>query len=404
MGPTNCYLLELSMSPLDSLKVLDFSTLLPGPYASMMLADLGADVLRVEAPGRPDLCRMLPPFVDGTSAAHGYLNRSKRSLALDLKQPQAIEIVKQLVADYDIVLEQFRPGVMDRLGLGYEALKAINPKLIYCSITGFGQTGPYKDRPGHDINYLALAGVSSYTGRKGDGPLPIGVQVADVAGGSLHGVVGILSAVIQRQLTGEGQQVDISMTDAALALNGMAGAACAAAGQVPGEETELLNGGAFYDYYRTRDGRYMALGGLEPQFIKQLCQSLGCPEMVSFAQSPEPADQQVVKNRLSALIAAQDFEHWCEVFAMVDACVEPVLKLDEALQHPQMQARGMQVQVPAPGGGSQTQLAQPIKLSASEPRYAHIGRELGQDSTEVLQQLGYSDQAIAQLRESGITR
>lgn len=192
------------LGPLASLKVLDFSTLLPGPFASLLLADMGAEVLRIESPTRMDLLRVLPPHDQGVSASHAYLNRNKRSLALDLKQPEALEVIKQLLQDHDIVLEQFRPGVMDRLGLGYEDLKAINPKLIYVSITGYGQTGPYKDRAGHDINYLALAGLSSYTGRADSGPVPLGMQVADVAGGSLHGVIGLLAAVIARQQTGQG--------------------------------------------------------------------------------------------------------------------------------------------------------------------------------------------------------
>jgi alpha-methylacyl-CoA racemase len=204
--------------------VLDFSTLLPGPFASLLLADMGAEVLRIESPTRMDLLRVLPPHDRGVSASHAYLNRNKRSLALDLKQPEALEIVRQLVAEYDIVLEQFRPGVMERLGLGYEALKAINPKLIYVSITGYGQTGPYKDRAGHDINYLALSGVASYTGRQDSGPVPLGVQLADVGGGSLHAVVGLLAAVIARQHSGLGQYLDVSMTDCAFSLNAMAGA------------------------------------------------------------------------------------------------------------------------------------------------------------------------------------
>ena len=207
--------------PLTSLKVLDFSTLLPGPYASMMLADMGAEILRVESPSRLDLVRFLPPMDGDTSASHAFLNRGKRSLALDLKKEGAVDIIKALIKEYDVVLEQFRPGVMDRLGLGYAVLSELNPSLIYCSITGYGQTGPYKSRAGHDINYLALSGVSSYSGRKGERPPPLGVQVADVAGGSHHAVMGILAAVINRQQTGKGQFVDVSMTDAAFAMNGL---------------------------------------------------------------------------------------------------------------------------------------------------------------------------------------
>src|SRR5690606_23099685 len=254
--------------PLSSLKILDFSTLLPGPFASLLLADMGAEVLRIESPTRTDLVRVLPPHVDGVSASHAYLNRNKRCLALDLKKPEAVEVVRRLVQDYDILVEQFRPGVMNKLGLGYEALKAINPRLTYVSITGYGQTGPYKDRAGHDLNYLALSGLSSYTGRRDSGPLPLGMQVADIAGGSLHGVIGLLAAVIARQSTGQGQHVDISMTDCAFSLHAMAGAGFLAAGQEPDMENQALNGGSFYDYYRTCDVRWLSVGRLESQFIQ----------------------------------------------------------------------------------------------------------------------------------------
>jgi alpha-methylacyl-CoA racemase len=178
-------------APLTSLKILDFSTLLPGPYASMMLADLGAEILRIESPTRPDLVRMLPPRVNGGSATHATLNRSKHSLALNLKKPEAVKIVQQLVGKYDIVLEQFRPGVMKRLGLDYEELRKHNPALIFCSLTGYGQTGPYRNRAGHDLNYLAISGVSNYSRRKNKSPVPMGIQVADVAGGSFHTVMGV---------------------------------------------------------------------------------------------------------------------------------------------------------------------------------------------------------------------
>ena len=208
-------------APLANLKILDFSTLLPGPYATMMLADMGAEVLRIEAPDRVDLAKVMPPFDGKFSTTISYLGRGKQTLQLNLKQPESVERVKQLVQDYDIVVEQFRPGVMDRLGIGYEVLKAINPKLIYCAITGYGQTGPYKDRAGHDINYLAISGVASHCGRADSGPPPMGIQIADVAGGSHHAVMGILAAVIKRQETGEGAFIDISMTDAAFALNAL---------------------------------------------------------------------------------------------------------------------------------------------------------------------------------------
>ncbi|MBW7472485.1 CaiB/BaiF CoA transferase family protein [Marinobacter sp. F4218] len=348
--------------PLTSLKVLDFSTLLPGPYATMMLADMGAEVLRIEAPDRVDLTKVMPPFDGKISTAFSYLTRGKETLQLNLKQTEAVEKVKELVRDYDIVVEQFRPGVMDRLGIGYDTLKAINPQLIYCAITGYGQTGPYRNRAGHDINYLSLAGVSSHCGRADSGPPPMGIQVADVAGGSHHAVMGILAAVIERQQTGEGQFVDISMTDAAFALNAMSGAACLAGGQEQAPETALLNGGSFYDYYRTRDNRWLSIGSLEPQFSARLCETLVLSEMKSLALSQNPEHQQTLKAALKEKVSEKTLAEWQEIFADQDACVEPVLTISEAAEHPQLKARGMVIEVDRGDGTQQRQLGFPIKF------------------------------------------
>ncbi|OBY90894.1 carnitine dehydratase [Pseudomonas sp. AU11447] len=388
--------------PLASLKILDFSTLLPGPFASLLLADMGAQVLRVESPTRMDLVRVLPPHVDGTSASHAYLNRNKRCIALDLKQAEAVEVVKQLVQEYDIVLEQFRPGVMDKLGVGYEALKAINPKLIYVSITGYGQTGPLRDRAGHDINYLALAGVASYTGRRETGPLPLGVQLADIGGGSLHGVMGLLAAVIHRLQTGEGQQVDVSMTDCAFSLHGMAGAGYLAAGVEPEMEGLALNGGSFYDYYRTRDGRWFSVGSLEPQFMQQFCAAIGRPELAARGLSPKPEEQQALKREIAIEFEKQDFAHWQERFAALDACVEPMLSLAEAVEHPQLRERGVVTQVPNGKGGAQRQVACPIRFSAGLPEPRHIGAALGAHTAQVMAELGYTDEQVAALKAAKV--
>jgi crotonobetainyl-CoA:carnitine CoA-transferase CaiB-like acyl-CoA transferase len=390
------------LGPLASLKILDFSTLLPGPFASLLLADMGAEVVRIESPTRMDLLRVLPPHDHGVSASHAYLNRNKRSLALDLKQPEALEVIRQLLQDYDIVLEQFRPGVMERLGLGYEALKAINPKVIYVSITGYGQTGPYKDRAGHDINYLALAGLASYTGRADSGPMPLGMQVADVAGGSLHGVIGLLAAVIARQHSGQGQHLDVSMTDCAFSLNAMAGAGYLACGVEPGQEDQMLNGGSFYDYYRSRDGRWLSVGSLEPAFMKPLCVALGLEELAHLGLSPEPAQQQKLKDALKVEFEKHDFSELCALFGELDACVEPVLKLGEAVQHPQLQARELVTQVPRGDGSSQAQMACPLKFSEGLPEPRHIGAGLGQHTDQVLGELGFSVQRIAQLRSAKV--
>ncbi|MCX2901565.1 CaiB/BaiF CoA transferase family protein [Pseudomonas mandelii] len=390
------------LGPLASLKILDFSTLLPGPFASLLLADMGAQVLRIESPTRMDLLRVLPPHDQGVSASHAYLNRNKRSLALDLKQPEALEVIRQLLQDHDILLEQFRPGVMERLGLGYEALRAINPKLIYVSITGYGQTGPYKDRAGHDINYLALAGLASHTGRADSGPLPLGMQVADIAGGSLHGVIGLLAAVIARQQTGQGQYLDISMTDCAFTLNAMSGAGFLACGEEPARENQVLNGGSFYDYYRSRDGRWLSVGSLEPAFMKQLCTALGLEEMAKLGLSAQPEHQKKLKDALKIEFEKHDFAELSALFAELDACVEPVLSLGEAVRHPQLQAREVVAQVPRGDGSTQAQMACPLKFSEGLPEPRHIGAQLGAHTDEVLRELGFSVQRIEELRRAKV--
>ncbi|MCC1495939.1 CaiB/BaiF CoA-transferase family protein [Alcanivorax sp. 1008] len=388
--------------PLTGLKVLDLSTLLPGPYATMMLADMGAEVLRVEAPGRPELTRQLPPFDEhGVTYSHSYLNRSKSSIGLNLKNPGAVEIVKQLVQQYDIVVEQFRPGVMDRLGIGYETLKTINPRLIYCAITGYGQTGPYKNRPGHDINYLATSGSASYTGRAGEGPLPLGIQLADIAGGSLHAVTGILAAVIERQRSNKGQMVDISMTDASFALNGMTGAVALGTGISPGRGEDMLNGGSFYDYYKTSDGRYFSVGSLEPQFMKLLCDAVGRPELSKLGLSQKTQDQRFLREELTRIFASKAFSEWRDVFKDIDACVEPVLTVIEAMEHPQLRERDMVVEVSTPNGSVLRQIGCPIKFSRNRPRYKHAGGSLGADSQQVLQELGFSGDEIEEMKKSG---
>lgn len=388
--------------PLSSLKVLDFSTLLPGPFGTMMLADLGAEVLRIESPTRPDMVRMMPPYDNGQSAVHGYLNRSKRSLALDLKKPGAKEIVFELVKEYDIVVEQFRPGVMARLGIGYDELVKHNPKLIYCAITGYGQDGPYQNRAGHDLNYLAIAGVGSYNGRKTTGPAPMAVQVADIAGGSSHAVMGILAAVIHRQQTGEGQMVDISMTDAAFSLHGLVAPNALIDGKNPELEETQLNGGTFYDYYETKDGRWLSVAGLEPQFFVQFCQAIGRPQLATQGLSMDPASIATLKAAITEAIAEQTFVHWQQVFADVDACVEPVLSITEAVEHPQLKARQMTVQVPNCAGGEQTQIASPIKFSRCQPSYKHVGVAVGEHSQEVLESLGYAEEQVAALKQQGV--
>ena len=364
---------------LSGLKVLDFSTLLPGPFASLYLADMGAEVIHIESATRPDLIRLFPPYANGQATSHSYLNRNKQSITLDLKSLESIQLIHEKIAEFDIVLEQFRPGVMQRFGLDYASLAKINPRLIYCSITGYGQTGDYQQRAGHDINYLALSGIAGHSGRQAGGPPPLGIQVADVAGGSLHALVAILSAVIERQRSGLGQYIDISMTDCAATLNNMA-ASAVLAGQVPQyAEQSYLNGGTYYDYYETADGRYLSVGSLEPQFMQGLAQILNLPILLEKGASLDPQVRLQVKHAIQDKIKTQSFATWQQVFAQHDVCVEPVFTLDEALHSPLAQQRGWTVEVPIQQNATktETQLACPIKFSRSQMRYDYIGQALG---------------------------
>lgn len=392
------------VGPLTSLKILDFSTLLPGPFGSMMLADMGAEVLRVEAPNRPDMVRLLPPYDGDSSAWHGLLNRNKRSLALDLKRPGATAVVQRLVREggYDIVLEQFRPGVMDRLGIGYEVLRQAQPRLIYCALSGYGQTGPYRQRAGHDINYLSLAGVMSHSGRRQSGPSPFGVQVADVGGGALGVIIGILAAVVHRQQTGEGQLVDVSMFDMSVAWHAHAISQYLVGGAAPARESWQLNGGSYYDFYETKDGRYLSVGSLEPKFWQGFCRAIGRPDLIPRGHDPDPDNQQALKAEIRAVIAERELAAWTAVFAGYDVCVEPVLTIPEVAEHAQTQARQMIVDVPKPEGGSQRQVGSPIKFSRTPAAYRHVGGSLGADTTAVLQEIGYDEAEIAALQAQGV--
>lgn len=389
------------MRALANLKILDFTTLVPGPFATMMLADMGAEVLRIESPTRPDLLRNMPPFADGQSTAHGTLNRNKRSIALDLKNPEAVAIAKRLVEDYDIVIEQFRPGVMQRLGLGYEQLHKINPKLIYCSVTGYGQTGPYRNRAGHDNNYLSISGLNGYSGRGSDRTPIMGMPVADIAGGSLHAVIGILAAVNQRHISGEGQQIDISMTDAMFSLNALFGSTYLSAGVEPTSGSMSLNGGSFYDYYQTSDNRYLSIGSLEPQFFQVLCQTLGDDELLTLANQQDSETQKALRAKLDTIIATKTLAQWREIFKDREACVEPVLTFAEACEYQDSAQREMIVDVKTPNGGSQRQVGSALKLSKSAPEYGVSGGAIGQHSSEILADLGFDKDAIATLRSSG---
>lgn len=384
-------------APLAHLKVLDFSAMLPGPYASMVLADLGADVVRVEAPQRPDLLRFFPPSEDRAASYHALINRSKRSLALDLKAEGAVDIVQRLVETYDIVLEGFRPGVMARLGVGYPQLRQANPALIFCSISGYGQSGPLRQRAGHDLNYSALSGVAAISGRRAGGPLPLPIQLADLCAGAQNAVIAILAAVIERDRHGEGQHLDVAMFDGMLALNALAASQVLVGGSEPGAEAMLLNGGMYYDYYQTLDGRYLAVACLEPHFWEGFCSAIGRDDLTPDGYDLDPRRQQALKGEIQRTLGERTLADWMAVFAALDVCVEPVLSVSESLAHPQTAARQMIVEVPLPEGGAQRQVGSALRFAGQPSTYRGIGPELGEHSAELLRQVGYSAEEVRDL-------
>ncbi|MBL8917374.1 MAG: CoA transferase [Myxococcaceae bacterium] len=378
--------------PLTGLKVLDLSRLLPGPYATLVLADLGAAVDKLEEPQGGDYTRHMPPMKDDTSALFLGLNRNKRSFTLDLKSPDGVAALKRLVKHYDVLVESFRPGVMDKLGVGYEALSQEHPALIFCSISGYGATGPDRLKAGHDLNYIGRSGVLAYGGVKGGAPAMPGVQIADIGGGSLFALVGVLAALHERQRTGRGRFVDISMTEGSMAFLHMHLAARLMMGSESGPLTrgvETLNGGyACYGVYRTQDGRYLAVGSLEPKFFSGLCAVLERPDLMpgGYDTGEEGAR---TRRELEAIFASRPQAHWVALFKQHDLCVEPVNEGDEVLSDPQLVARGMFVKA-----GDVMHLKTPLHFG---PMPTRPSPGLGEHTSDVLRDAGFSEAEIAAL-------
>ena len=378
-------------APLDGIRILDLTRLLPGPFCTMLLGDLGADVVKIEEPRGGD------PARHSVGGLFLQVNRNKRSLTLDLKTPEGHAVFLQLVERADVVVEGFRPGVMDRLGLGYPTLDQRNPRLIYASLSGFGQSGPYRDRPGHDLNYLALAGVLGYNVGADGQPVPPAVQVADLGGGSLAAIA-ILAAVVGRQQTGRGQSVDVSLFASAVAwlptlIAPLFGTGTALA---PGEPI-LAGGLPQYGVYATSDGRWVTLGALEPKFLSNFFEAVGRADLVRVR------DGKTLRQELSAIFASRTRAEWEECLRDVDTCFAPVNTLEETLEDPHVRATGMFPSVDHPRLGALRQVGSPFAFSATPATIRRPTPELGEHTGELLAELGLSEAAIRGLAERGVT-
>jgi crotonobetainyl-CoA:carnitine CoA-transferase CaiB-like acyl-CoA transferase len=378
-------------APLAGVRVLDLTRLLPGPMCTLHLADLGADVIKIEDTGAGDYA---------APALRTLVQRNKRALRLDLKRPEGVAVLHALARTADVLVEGFRPGVTERLGVGYETLAALNPKLVYCSITGYGQSGPYRDEPGHDLNYCALAGVSDQIGREGDAPALSNVPVADLLGGSLTAAMGLLAALFDAQRTGRGRHVDIAIADSMLAHAVVPMISMLKEGHTRPAGTDKLSGGLpCYDLYRTRDGRHLAVGALERKFWDRFCEVLGREDLKPLHLPPDATATQALRAELAEIIGSQALAHWQQRFAGTGCCVTPVLRLEEALDDPHFRARGMVIE-PAPGEGPR-QLACPVKMSGYAFKLRRPAPRPGEHSDEILAELGYGDAQREALRMQG---
>jgi alpha-methylacyl-CoA racemase len=380
--------------PLDGVRILDVTRLLPGNYCTLVLADLGADVVKVEEPGRGDYIRWVPPMVEGQGAAHRSLNRGKRSVTVDLKSADGPAVLRRLARTADALVESFRPDVMARLGLGHGSMAEENPRLVYCAITGYGQQGPYRDRAGHDIDYLAYAGILDATGAPDGPPVLPSVQIGDFGGG-MAAAVGLLAGLRQAAANGEGRFVDVSMLDVAVSWTGVLMSWFLATGAVPGRGAMPLTGGlACYRTYRCADGRFLAVGALEPQFWRTLCVRLGVPELID--EHLAPADRQVfVAGRLAAVFGSRPRDEWVRMLADLETCVAPVNDAAEAVGDPQVRHRGMVAEVEGrPVGPGPA-------IKAGGPAALRPAPTLGEHTGEVLAEAGYSNNEIADLRRRG---
>ena len=377
--------------PLTGIRILDLTRLLPGAYCTLLLADMGADVIKVEEPGAGDYMRWTPPLAGGQSALFNAINRNKRSVTLNLKTDAGRDLLLRLVEGADVLVEGNRPGVMDRLGLGWEVVHARNPRLVMCSITGYGQDGPFASRAGHDLNYMATAGGLGLNGERDGPPVPPAVQVADIGGGGLQPAVAILGALVGVQRGGEGRWIDASMTDGAVSWLALALATHAGGETVARGHQRLSGRFACYRVYACKDGGYYSVAALEPKFWSALCSALERPDLVDLQYS----DDSVVHVALEEMFASRTRLEWQRRLSALDACCEPVLDIDEVPSHPQIAARRL-IETHETG----VEVRPAIRLSEGWRR--RDAPRLGEHSKEVLAELGIDDSALEELKTAGV--
>ena len=396
-------------APLNGIKILDLTKLAPGPHCTMILGDLGADIIRVEEPGEPTGRRAAQAGTGQVKAPRpsyaptNAVARNKRSIALNLKSEPGRDIFLRLARDADVVVEEFRPGVAKRLGIDYEVLSGLNPKLIYCAVTGFGQTGPYRDLVGHDLNYIAQAGALGLIGRKGQLPaIPLNL-LADYAGGGMHAAIGVLAALVARNQTGRGQYVDIAMLDGVMLLLAQALSTYFSNRRVPERGTQPGDGGApFYNMYETSDGKIITIASMEPWFYANLCRALNCEKYIGGQYERDKWPEMF--EHFARTFKTRTRDEWWDILTRADICVGRMLTLDELEHDPQIRARNMIVEVETGSGETVKQVGVSVKLSETPGSIRSLAPTLGQHTDAILADLGYSPHEVARWRADGAIR
>lgn len=391
-----------SRGPLDKIRILDLTRLYPGPLGTMMLADMGAEVIKIEDINNPDYMRYYPPYLCSESAGFLAVNRSKRSFAVNLGTKKGVKLFFSLVKTADIVVEQFRPGVIDKMGIGYKNTRKIKKDIIYVSVTGYGQNGPYSMQAGHDINYIGYSGILSSTGKKETGPIIPGAQIADVAGGAYMTIIACLSALWAKEKTGLGQQVDVSMLDAILPLMTLQMAHYQAAGILSEPGQAVLSGGLVcYGTYRCADGKYIALGILEEKFWKNFCKMLDKREWQN-KQFVLGEEEDKLRQEIASLFLTKNREEWVAFSKRHDVCLTPVLGIDELEKNRHLRARDMIIEQKHPVCGKIKGFGVPLKFSGTPATPGMPAPSLGSDTQAILKELGYSKSDIKIFQEEGV--
>lgn len=374
--------------PLTDIRILDLSRLLPGPYLTQLLADLGAEVIKVETPLAGDLARLAPPEM-GLGKMYETINQGKKSLALNYRNPRGRELFLQLAATADVILEGFRPTIADKYGIGYQAVRAVKADIVYCSLSGYGQEGPYQQRAGHDFNYLSIGGAFSLNGRPGERPIPYGLPVADLSGGMLAAIA-ILGALVGRERNRQGMYLDMALLDGVISwMTPLALSAYFSGLQVSAGTHPLLGGRAFFNVYETYDGKYLTLAAIEPHFWGDFCKTVGRTDLIERQFDP------AISTEIESIFKQKTRAEWLSLFAGNDACVEPVNSLEEMLSDPQVQARGyIRMEDGMPVG-----MQSPFVFARQDHSPAPV---LGADTRRLLEEIGVSGEEINALAERKI--